>query len=165
MTHKSDKGIGDTTKAKSNFVSSFVTGARNGFNMSMMNMAPNVLFAFALIQILNLSVLSTVIGNICGPIMAVFGLPGIAATAVVAGLLSTGGGMGAAASLALNGDIGGNHVAILLVGITVFGSFLQYMGRVLGTADIDSKHYPVLLIVNILCGFLAMLVTSFIVGR
>ena len=150
---------------KRNFLESFVLGARNGFAMSMNNMAPNVLFAFAMIRILNLSGLSSVIGTVFGPIMGVFGLPGIAATVVVAGLLSTGGGVGAAASLALSGDITHPHAAILLVGIMVFGSAVQYLGRVLGTADVKSRHYPFLFVVNFLSGMLAMLTMSFIVGR
>ncbi len=145
-------------KEKRNFISSFVEGARNGFKMSMNNMAPNVLFAFAMIQILKLSGLSDLIATI-----GIMGLPGIAATAVIAGIFSTGGGMGAAASLAVSGDINGEHAAILLVGIAVFGSAIQYMGRVMGTADIDSKHYPVMFAVDLLCGMLAMIVTSLII--
>jgi len=152
-------------KQKRNFITSFVVGARKGFNMSMNNMMPNVLFAFAIIQILNLSGLSTIIGNVCGPLMGIFGLPGIAATAVIAGVLSSGGGLGAAASLALSGDITSSDATILLVGICVFGSAVQYMGRVLGTADVESKHYPILFAADIGCGLLAMFVTSFIVGR
>lgn len=45
-------------KEKINPINSFVAGARKGFSMSMNNMLPNVLFAFAMIQILNLSGLS-----------------------------------------------------------------------------------------------------------
>lgn len=151
---------------KRNFVESFVLGARNGVNMCLMNMAPNVIFAFALINIVHMSGLSTIIGKIFGPVMAIFGLPGIAATAVVAGLLSTGGGVGAAASLTLSGDITHVHSTILLVGIAVFGSAIQYMGRVLGTADVPSKHYPMLFLANIGSGFMAMFVMNLLMlGR
>lgn len=149
-------------KVKSNILTSFVAGARKGFTMSMNNMLPNVLFAFALIRILNLSGLDSIIGKVFGPVMGVFGLPGIAAAVVVAGLLSTGGGMGAAASLALSGDINATQAAVLLVGIAMFGSCIQYMGRVLGTADIESKHYGFLVANDIVLGLLAMFVTNLI---
>lgn len=148
---------------KRNFVESFVLGARNGLNMCLMNMAPNVLFAFAIINIVHMSGLSLIIGRVFGPVMAIFGLPGIAATAVVAGLLSMGGGIGAAASLTLSGDITHAHSTILLVGIAVFGSAVQYMGRVLGTADIPSRHYPALFIANVVSGFMAMFVMNIII--
>ena len=144
---------------KTNILTSFVSGARKGFTMSMNNMMPNVLFAFALIQILNLSGLSGIIGKVFGPVMGVFGLPGMAAAVVVAGLLSTGGGIGAAASLALSGDIDGAGATVLLVGIMMFGSCIQYMGRVLGTADVESKRYGFLVVNNIVWGFIAMFVT------
>lgn len=165
MKTESSTTLAPGAEKKRNFVTSFVVGARKGFSMSMNNMAPNVLFAFAIIHILNLSGLSTVIGKFFGPVMGVFGLPGIAATVVMAALLSTGGGVGAAASLALNGDINAAQTGILLVGIMMFGSLVQYIGRVLGTADVDSKHYPVLIVTNIVCGLLAMLIASFILGR
>ena len=152
-------------KKKVNPINSFVAGARSGFNMSMNNMLPNVLFAFSLIKILDLSGLTEIIGNVCGPVMAIFGLPGVASTAIIAGILSTGGGLGAAASLATSGLIGANHVAVLLVGSVMYGSLIQYVGRVLGTADVDSKHYPALIAIDLLNSFLAMFVTSFIVGR
>ena len=60
-------------KEKINPINSFVAGARKGFSMSMNNMLPNVLFAFAMIQILNLSGLSNLIGKVCGPLMGIFG--------------------------------------------------------------------------------------------
>lgn len=145
---------------KRNFVESFVLGARNGINMCLTNMAPNVIFAFAIINIVRMSGLSEIIGKVFGPIMAIFGLPGIATTAVVAGLLSTGGGIGAAASLTLSGDITHAHSTVLLVGIAVFGSAIQYMGRVLGTADVHSRHYTVLFLANFASGLMAMFVMN-----
>lgn len=148
---------------KRNFVESFVVGARNGLNMSFMNMAPNVVFAFAMINIIRMSGFDKIIGIVFGPVMGIFGLPGVAATAVIAGLLSTGGGVGAAASLTLSGDITHAHSTILLVGIAVFGSAVQYTGRVLGTADVESKHYPALFISNFGSGLMAMFVMNLII--
>lgn len=148
---------------KRNFLQSFVLGAKNGFNLSFTSMAPNVLFAFAMIQILNLTGLTDLIGTIFGPVMRIFGLPGVSATVIIAGILSTGGGVGAAAGLATNGQLNSKEVAILLVGIMLFGSLVQYIGRVLGPSGIKSKHYPMLIVVNLLVAFLGMFVTQFFV--
>lgn len=163
MAEKNILTIPSAKEKKRNIVESFVAGARTGLNMSLMNMAPNVLFAFAMISILRMSGLDRIISSIFGPVMGVFGLPGIAATAVVAGLLSTGGGVGAAASLTLNGDISHAHAIILLVGIATFGSAVQYMGRVLGTSDVQSEYYPILFISNFGCGLMAMFVMNLLV--
>ena len=86
-------------KVKKTVVDAFVEGARNGFQISSNSMAPNVMFAFVLIQILNLTGLSDILGVIFQPVMAVFGLPGIAATVLIGSFLSIGGGVGVAASL------------------------------------------------------------------
>lgn len=148
---------------KRNFLQSFVLGAKNGFNLSFTSMAPNVLFAFAMIRILNLTGLTDLIGTVFGPIMGIFGLPGVSATVIIAGILSTGGGVGAAAGLATNGQIDSSDAAILLVGIMLFGSLVQYIGRVLGPTGVKSKHYPVLIAANLIVAFIAMFVTQFFV--
>ena len=96
----------EKVKEKKTIVDAFVEGARNGYKISINSMVPNVLFAFVLIQILNLTGLSDILGKVCQPIMGIFGLPGIAATVLIAGFLSVGGGVGAAASLYASGALG-----------------------------------------------------------
>lgn len=153
----------NNTTSKNNFLQDFVAGARNGFNLSFNSMLPNVLFAFAMIRILNLTGLTDIIAKVFGPVMGVFGLPGISATVVIAGILSTGGGVGAAAGLATSGDLGAGHVAILLTGLMLFGSLVQYTGRILGLSGIKSKHYPFLIATNLIVGFLGMFIAQFFV--
>lgn len=146
-----------------NILQSFIEGANRGFTLSFTSMIPNVLFAFALIHILNMSGLTDVISWIFGPVMGIIGLPGEAAAVLIASLLSTGGGVGAAASLMSTGVLTSSHVAILLVGIMMMGSFVQYIGRVLGTSGVNPKYYPLLMFANLVSGILAMFVTQFIV--
>ena len=125
----------------------FVAGAKNGFQIASTVMAPNVIFAFALIQVFNLTGLLDIIGVVFEPIMRVFGIPGVAATALMAGWLSMGGGFGVAASLVTAGQL----------------SQLQYMGRILGTANIKSKYYAPMLVISVINAMIAMLVMRFIV--
>lgn len=150
-------------KAKKNIIDGFVEGARDGFNMSAMSMAPNVIFAFALIQMLNLTGLTDVIGKVFGPLMSIFKLPGVAATVLMASLFSTGGGVGAAASLAASGQLGNSDIAILLPAIMLMGALLQYTGRCLGTAGVKSKYYVHFWIIAIINAILAMLIMGFFV--
>ncbi|RNC66807.1 nucleoside recognition domain-containing protein [Proteiniphilum sp. X52] len=148
---------------KYNILQSFVDGARNGLRLGVLNMLPHVLFAFAIIRILNLAGLTNLIGVVFEPIMKVFGLPGVSATALVTALLSTGGGMGVAASLALDGLLSAGQIAILLVGIMLLGSLIQYTGRILGTIKIPSKSYLLLVVVNLLIAFAGMFFTKLFV--
>lgn len=143
---------------KKNIVDCFVGGARSGLDICLHSTIPNVIFAFVLIQILNLTGLTDIIGTICKPLMVLFGLPGIAATVLVASLLSIGGGVGVAASLVTSGQLNNQHIAILLPAIFLMGALFQYMGRILGTAELKKKYYAPLFVIAILNAMLAMLV-------
>ena len=73
----------------------FVKGAVQGWNICVTSTIPNVLMAFVIIKILNHSGLLALIGQIFSPIMGIFGLPGEAATVLLGGWMSMGGGVGA----------------------------------------------------------------------
>ena len=141
----------------------FVAGAKNGFQIASTVMAPNVIFAFALIQVFNLTGLLDIIGVVFEPIMRVFGIPGVAATALMAGWLSMCGGFGVAASLVTAGQLSPSDAAVLLSAIVLMGAQLQYMGRILGTANIKSKYYAPMLVISVINAMIAMLVMRFIV--
>ena len=149
---------------KKTVVDAFVEGARNGFGISANSMAPNVMFAFVLIQILNLTGLSDILGVIFQPVMGIFGLPGVAATVLIASFLSMGGGVGVAASLYSSGLINGTHISIMIPAIMLMGSLLQYMGRILGTANVDNKYYPQLFAICFINAILSMFVMRMIVS-
>ena len=69
----------------------FVRGARQGWGIAIGSMLPNVLMAFVIIKALQITGLLKLIGIACGPVMAVFGLPGEAAPVLLAAWMSMGG--------------------------------------------------------------------------
>lgn len=152
----------ETTKRKG-FLPAFVEGANQGIKVGFTSMIPNVIFAFAMIQFLNMTGLTDLIGRLFQPVMAIVGLPGIAATAIMAAFLSTGGGIGVAAGLAASGQLNSRETVIILVGIILCGAMVQYVGRLLGTAGVSSKHYGPLIAINVITAFLGMFVTQFLV--
>lgn len=143
------------------FVDAFVEGARKGFNIGVNSMLPNVMFAFAAIHIFKITGLLDIIAKVFSPVMGLFGLPGAAATVLMAAWLSMGGGAGVAASLFAQGILNGTHLTILLPAIFLMGAQIQYMGRLLGTAEVKSKHYPILFGICILNALIAMQVMRF----
>lgn len=148
--------MSDTKVKKQSIMDMFVSGARRGLNVATTNMLPNVIMAFVLIQALNVTGLLDFIGRLFSPIMALWGLPGEAAAALVASFLSTGGGVGITASLYTTEKLSGVDVTVLMPAIFLIGALLQYIGRCLGTAEVDSRHYPVIIIISILNAALAM---------
>lgn len=141
----------------------FVKGAINGWNLITHSTIPNVLMAFVIIKILNISGLLAIIGKVFSPIMMIFGLPGEAATVLIAGWMSIGGGVGVAAALIDQGSIGVRDIAILCPAIVLMGSQVQYMGRCLGVIGTSAKRIPVWMGISIINALIAMLIMNFIV--
>ena len=141
----------------------FVEGARKGWDIVVHSTIPNVLMAFVIIYILNASGLLTIMGKYIGFVMAPLGLPGESIAAFLAAFLSWGGGAGVLVALLQAGTLNANDVAVLLPGMALVGSTVQYMGRILGVLGVPGRHYAVLFGICILNAYLAMLVMSFLV--
>ena len=141
----------------------FVEGARNGFNIGINNVIPNVMMAFIIIHILKITGLLDILGTVFAPIMALVGLPGEAATVLMGSWLSMGGGIGVCVSLFSDGILNGTHIAILVPAIFLMGSQVQYAGRLLGTAEVNARHYGVLFGICIINAFIAMIIMRVII--
>lgn len=139
----------------------FVEGARKGWNIGVSSVIPNVLMAFAIIQVFRITGLLNLLGTIFTPVMLVFGLPGEAIMVLISSWLSMGGGVGVAASLYNAGNLSNGHITILLPAIFLMGAQLQYMGRCLGTAGVQTRFYPVLFLISIVNAAIAMLIMRF----
>ncbi|WP_312053054.1 YjiG family protein [Pantoea brenneri] len=136
----------------------FVTGARKGFHIAIHNLMPNVVMAYVLAEILNLLGIMQFLGQLFAPVMGVFGLPGEAITVLLTAWLSSSAGTGVAVSLLTKGLLTGVDVTVLAPAIFLMGSQLQYMGRLLGVADVPKKYWPLLMLVSIINALIAMFV-------
>ena len=75
--------------------------------------------------------------------------------------MSMGGGVGVAASLYAAKVLNPTHVTILLPAIFLMGAQIQYMGRLLGTAGIQGRYYPMLFGISILNAVISMIIMRF----
>lgn len=141
----------------------FVEGARKGWDIAIHNTIPNVIMAFVVIYILKVSGALDIIGKYLGFIMLPLGLPGESIAVFMAAFLSWGGSAGVLVALVQNGTLTAPDIAVLIPGMALVGSTVQYMGRVLGVLGIPGKHYLVLFGICILNAYLAMFVMSIIV--
>ena len=151
------------TEKKGNIIDAFVGGARNGFKIGTNSMVPNIIFGFAVISILNLTGLMEIIGKVFTPIMGIFGLPGVAATAWMAIFVSMGGAAGVIAGLFTAGQMTSAQVAIMLPALLLSGAQVQFMGRMLGTAELDTKYYPHMFTIATVNGIIAMLIMNYFI--
>jgi len=146
--------------AKKNVLDHFIEGARRGLNIALTSTLPNVLMAFVLIQLLNVSGLMKIIGLIFAPVMGLWGLPGEAATVLAAAFMSMGGAVGVVAGLVSSNLLDARGVTMLVPSIYLMGSLVQYIGRILGTADTNKKHWGVMLAICVINALLALSLMS-----
>ena len=141
----------------------FIVGLRKGLNIGLYSLLPNVLMAFVLTYMLQLFGVMDFLGKTCGGVMGIFDLPGQAITVLLATWLSCGAGVGVAASLAASGVLNNHGVTILAPAFILMASQIQYMGRLLGVADVPKKYWPVLMLNSILMASIGMLLMRFAV--
>jgi len=145
-----------STRQNGTVVDMFVNGARRGFTIATVNMLPNVVMAFVIIHALNVSGLLAFLGRVFGPVMALWGLPGEAITVLVSAFMSIGGGVGAAAGLVGTRHLNLTDVTVLAPAIQLMGSMIQFIGRVLGTAEVNARYWPHCVALAIVNALLAM---------
>ncbi|EHR8280840.1 YjiG family protein [Escherichia coli] len=141
----------------------FVEGARKGWNIATSSTLPNVLMAFVIIKGLEITGALKGLGLLFLPVMRIFGLPGEAATVLIGGWMSMGGGIGVAISLFDKGILTGEHLAILAPAIYLMGSQIQYLGRILGVISVEGRQIPVMIIISVINAFVAMLLMRIII--
>ena len=117
----------------------FIDGARKGFTIGTTSLLPNVMMAFVIIRILDVTGLLQLIGVVFQPVMGLWGLPGEAATVLITALMSMGGGVGVAMSLYTAGSLDAMQVTVLLPAIYLMGNPVQNVGRCLGIAGVSTK--------------------------
>lgn len=141
----------------------FIVGLKKGLNIGLYSLLPNVVMAFVLTYILQLWGVMDFLGRTCGGIMGIFDLPGQAITVLLATWMSCGAGVGVAASLASSGVLNGHDVTIMAPALILMASQIQYMGRLLGVADVPKKYWPLLMFNSLLMAFIGMLLMRFFV--
>ena len=139
----------------------FVRGAKKGWGIAIGSMLPNVVMAFVIIKALDITGILTLVGNTCGPVMEIFGLPGKAIVVLLGAWLSAGGGVGTA--LHSSGALNGTDLAILTPAIFLMGSQVQYLGRVLGVIGVSGKMVPIIMTVPVIVAILSLWVMRLIV--
>lgn len=141
----------------------YVKGCVQGWHIAVNSTIPNVMMAFVLIRVLQVSGLLDMLGELMTPVMALFGLPGEAAAVLLGALMSMGGGVGVAVGLFDAGALNGTHLAILTPAIYLMGSQLEYLGRCLGVIGVRGSMIPVLHGTAVLNAMIAMVIMNFIV--
>lgn len=141
----------------------FISGLRKGAAIGVRFMLPALIAAFVVIEMLQVSGVLRLLAEHVSGVMAVFGLPGEALAVLIAAWASAAGAIGMVAGLASRGLLTPEHVAILLPGILLMGSQLQFFGRILAVADVSSERVPVMMAIGLMNAVGAMLIMRFLI--
>lgn len=147
-------------KKKEPFVEVFMRGATKGWNMAIKNMFPAVILAYTAIKILEDTGLLTVIGKVFDPVMGIFGLPGVAITCIVTGLMTRPGGLATGLALISSGMLTNRDVTLLIVPIMMVGGCLGQYVRVLIASGVEAKPRKYILIISFVMAFVSIWITN-----
>lgn len=141
----------------------FISGLRKGAAIGVRFMLPALIAAFVVIEMLQVSGVLRLLAEHVSGVMAVFVLPGEALAVLIAAWASAAGAIGMVAGLASRGLLTPEHVAILLPGILLMGSQLQFFGRILAVAGVSSERVPVMMAIGLMNAVGAMLIMRFLI--
>lgn len=154
----------NVAKVKPSIVEEFVAGAKKGFYIGAEMVAPAMVLAYVLIQFLEITGLMQGVGQLLGPVMAVFGLPGEAIIALVAAFFAKAAGCATAATLYSKGIITATQATILFPACVTMGTLIGHFVRIVIVANANQKRHPLLLCVPLLDAAIAMLLTRLLLS-
>ena len=149
-------------KASPSIVEEFMKGAKKGFYIGIEMIAPAMVMAYALIEVLKISGAMTLIGTILNPVMGLFGLPGEASVALLAAFFAKAAGCAAAATLYNAGTIDATQATILLPACVTMGTLVGHFARIVMVSNANKLFYPVLFAAPVIDAILVMFITRFV---
>jgi len=141
----------------------FVNGSKKGIDLWLYMLVPGTLFGYAATQIMAVTGLLDLLGKLFAPLMAIFGLPGEAMTVLFTSVLALPGGGAAAAALASDGVLDARQITILFPMIFCLGNQVQFLGRMLSVAKVESRKYWVYVVIGIICAVLSGLIMNYLI--
>jgi len=149
-------------KKVGNPINIFFAGVRKGVNIWLNTMIPSATLCYTLLQVLTLIGFTDLMATIFSPVMAIFGLPGEAMIALVAGFGSKSNGCATAAGLFAEGLLTEKHVAVILLSCMCGGGIMPQWPRTISTSGTDPKLHIPLIIITLLAGMVGLWVGALV---
>lgn len=150
--------------AKPNIIEEFMAGAKKGFYLGVEMIAPAMVLAYVIITFLDITGLMKTIGNLLGPVMAIFGLPGEAIIALIAAFFAKAAGAAAAASLYSKGVITAVQATILFPACITMGTLIGHFVRIVIVSNANKKWHGLLICVPVFDAVISMFITKIVLN-
>lgn len=138
----------------------FMQGAKKGFYIGVELITPAMVMAYSLLAFLKYLGIMPIIGQILGPVMGIFGLPGEASLALLAAFFAKAAGAATAASLYAAGTITAAQATILFPACITMGTLIGHFARVILVCRVRAVYYPIMFITPIFDAVIVMWLTK-----
>lgn len=149
-------------KRKKGLVEVFLGGCRKGFYSGVEQILPAMIMGYVLVQFLKLTGVMDILSSVCGPIMAIFGLPGEAVVALISAFFAKASGAATTAMLYTTGVITLAQATILYPACILMGTLVGHYVRIVVVSNTNKKWHGVLLAIPLIDAAFAMLLTRLI---
>ena len=141
----------------------FFSGRKEGLNLALYGILPRVMVAFILISILQSTGIMELISKAFAPIMQLWSLPGESAVVLATAIFSNAAAVGTIVSMFASGSLSAADATILMPGLYLMGALLQFTARVLQTAEVPRKLWPLMFVICLINSGAAMWVMAWLV--
>ena len=149
-----------TEKKKLSAPELFMQGAKKGFYIGVELIVPAMVMAYALLAFLKYLGIMPIIGQVLGPVMGLFGLPGEASLALLAAFFAKAAGAATAASLYAAGSITAAQATILFPACITMGTLIGHFARVILVCKVRAVYYPVMFLTPLIDAAIVMWMTK-----
>ena len=146
------------SKPKKTAVEIFMGGAKKGFYIGVEQILPVMIMGYVIVQFLQLTGLVDILGNIFGPVMCIFGLPGESVVVLIAAFFAKAAGAATAANLFAQSLITAPQATILIMPCMLMGTLVGHYARIVLVANASTKYRMLLLAVPIFDAIVGMLI-------
>lgn len=142
----------------------FMLGAKKGFYITVELIAPALVMAYIIVRFLQLSGIMPLIGQLLGPVMGIFGLPGEASVVLLAAFFAKAAGAATAASLFAAGILTAEQATILFPACITMGTLVGHFARIVLVCKVRPVYYPVMFATPIIDAVIVMFLTRFVLS-
>lgn len=144
-------------QAKKSVVEVFMKGCRRGFYIGCDQILPAMILGYVIIQMLKLTGVIPLLSSVFGPVMGLFGLPGISIVVLISAFFTKAAGAASAASLYTEGVLTAAQCTILIMPCMLMGTLIGHFARIILVSGVNTKHRTWMLAVPIFDSIIGML--------
>lgn len=93
------------TENKKSVIEIFMNGAKGGFYVTVEQILPAMILGYVIVEFLEITGFTEILGTVFGPVMGIFGLPGAAVAVLLSAFFAKAAGAATAANMFAQGII------------------------------------------------------------